>query len=42
LLDSNKKWNKQDPIIADHPLTMLSNLTENDLVLRQINYSPII
>ena len=37
-----KDWDKKSPYIAENELFMDSDLTENDVVVRQINVSYII
>ena len=35
-------WDKKSPIIDNHELVMLDDLTDNDLVIRAINCSSIL
>ena len=42
LISKCKTWNKKEPILKNHELVAINDLTHVDLVIRQINYSEII
>ena len=42
LLESGRNFSGQGPILKDHELVMTEDLTDNDLVIRQINSAHIV
>ena len=42
LMQSSKFWDKKTPILKDHELVSIDDLTHNEVVLRQLNYSVIL
>jgi hypothetical protein len=42
LIDRCSRWDKQSPIFEKNEITMLDDLTHNDVVIRQINASTIL
>ena len=41
VINKSKDWDRNSPYIADNELFMNKDLTENDLIIRQINASKI-
>ena len=42
LMQSSKFWDKKSPILKDHELVSIDDLTHNEVVLRQLNHSIIL
>ena len=42
LLESGRNFSGSGPILKDHELVMTEDLTDNDLVIRQINSAHIV
>ena len=42
LLDRTKTWDKKEPILPKHELSMVDDLTDNEIALRQINCAHIL
>lgn len=42
VIDKSKEWDLKAPFIAGHELFASDDLTENDLMIRQINCSKIV
>lgn len=41
VIDKSRDWDRKIPYINDNELFMITDLTENDIVVRQINCSKI-
>ena len=42
LIERSKKWDKRSPFLPQHELSMMDDLTDNDIVMRQINCAYIL
>ena len=42
VLDKNKFWDKKKPLLESSELSRLHDLTDNDIIIRQINCSSIL
>lgn len=42
VIDKSKDWDQKSPYIPNNELFMTGDLTENDLVIRQINVAKIL
>ena len=42
MIEKSKTWDKKSPILPNHELSMTDDLTDNDIVMRQINCAPIL
>jgi hypothetical protein len=42
VLDKSKSWDKDKPLIESSELSRLNDLTDNDIIIRQINCSQIL
>ena len=42
VINSSKSWDGRSPYLSENEIFMTSDLTENDLIVRQINASKIL